>query len=320
MGGIYDITGWSGGGRRPITHNLRPGQFRGMGSVNVFGEPTRVVINNNVGDGRSYFDYGYEEPSMPTWMQWMMGGGMAMNFLGQIFQAVMPHSNGIDGRGSARGEMSDNQKQDLAVYADVLKNAGCKVSGPSSSGEFLLSKKGQKPIKFNSFEELKTYIDTNLVAGDDAVAEDEAPQQSTIEQNLDTINGHLKGTGITAAIKDGKIIFKIGNNEYANLLDAYDALRQPAANTTTNTATNTDATDTQTGKYQIKNKDITWYEIAQQYKPKGVSLYDAIGALKRENGLIDDNGKTIRNDAKSGPNQKAENGYIKLPKGWEIKE
>ena len=52
--GIYDITGWSGGGRRPINYGLKAGQFRGMGRVNVFPSSTTIVNNNIIGGGGYY--------------------------------------------------------------------------------------------------------------------------------------------------------------------------------------------------------------------------------------------------------------------------
>ncbi len=86
--GYYGITGWSGGGRRPINYGLKAGQFR-TGKYNVF--ENKTIINNNVYSGgyiRSC-NYGYYNPnycnnSTPSWMNWMMGIGLGTSLLGGI--------------------------------------------------------------------------------------------------------------------------------------------------------------------------------------------------------------------------------------------
>ena len=312
---IYDITGWSGGGRRPISHNLRAGQFRGLGSVNVFGTPTRTVINNNFGGGYNYGYYDDCGSSTPKWVDWCMGGGMVMNFLGQMMQAIFPHRGGIDGRGSARGEMTDNQKQDLAMYTDVLKNAGYKVSGPSSTGEFILtdvtSKKSQK---FENFETLKDYIDNNLVENDDAeppatelTAEGKLQAQlETAKESLNTFNAE----DITAEIKDGKIKYKYGDKYYDNLKDAVEAKNNASKSAPKTVTQESQVTGAKT--YRV-NKGETWYEIVLKYNT-GKSVYQAIGELKNLNKVTD-------RTAVIGPNEKADSeGNIQIPPDWKLKD
>ena len=87
--GMYNITGWSGGGRRPLTYNLMPGQFRNT-RVNVF--PSQTIINNNIGNFGSFggcYDYGDcccggGNDKTPSWMNWMMGIGMVGTLVGGI--------------------------------------------------------------------------------------------------------------------------------------------------------------------------------------------------------------------------------------------
>ena len=88
--GYYGITGWSGGGRRPINYGLKAGQFR-TGKYNVF--QNKTVINNNIfAGGYGGFNYGYYDQqccgsgsSTPKWMNWMMGIGLGTSLLGGIF-------------------------------------------------------------------------------------------------------------------------------------------------------------------------------------------------------------------------------------------
>ena len=83
--GMYSITGWSGGGRRPLTYNLKAGQFRGMGRVNVYPSKTTIVNNNFIGGGYGmYNNYECCNNSTPKWMNWMMGIGIGSTLLGGI--------------------------------------------------------------------------------------------------------------------------------------------------------------------------------------------------------------------------------------------
>ncbi len=86
--GYYGITGWSGGGRRPINYGLKAGQFR-TGKYNVF--QNKTVINNNIfaggymgGYNYGYFDHQCHQDSTPSWMNWLMGIGIGASFLGGI--------------------------------------------------------------------------------------------------------------------------------------------------------------------------------------------------------------------------------------------
>ena len=81
----YGITGWSGGPRQSLTHNLKAGQFRGMGRTNIF--PSTTVVNNNFfGNGYGIYDdcCCNNNNSTPSWMNWMMGIGLGTSLLGNI--------------------------------------------------------------------------------------------------------------------------------------------------------------------------------------------------------------------------------------------
>ena len=56
--GYYGITGWSGGGRRPINYGLKAGQFR-MTKYNI--PQNTTIINNNISVGgyRGGYNYNY---------------------------------------------------------------------------------------------------------------------------------------------------------------------------------------------------------------------------------------------------------------------
>lgn len=97
----YGITGWSGGPRQSLTHNLKAGQFRGMGRTNIF--PSTTVVNNNFfGNGYGiYDDCCCNNNSTPSWMNWMMGIGLGTSLLGNIL--------GMFGIGGGGGGVSDTE-------------------------------------------------------------------------------------------------------------------------------------------------------------------------------------------------------------------
>lgn len=158
---LYNITGWSGGGRRPLTYNLRAGQFRNMGGCNIFGSPTRTVINNNFGGG---FGYGYDcgcggDSGVPSWMQWCMGGGMVMNFLGQMMSAIFPgkDSKGADGKGGAK---DGDHSADMTMLRPLVKDK-YNISGPIN-GKYMAKDVDTKEIHtFDTFEELQDFVTTD---------------------------------------------------------------------------------------------------------------------------------------------------------------
>ena len=222
---VYNITGWSGGGRRPLTYNLRAGQFRNMGGCNVFGMPTRTVINNNFGGCGYNYDCGCNSGSrVPSWMQWCMGGGMVMNFLGNMMSAIFPakESNSTEGKGAT---LTNDQQTDLALYKQLAKDNNCTILGPRSDGSYYLKPKGKAAIPLSSLDELKNYIDEHFTTE----ATDTEAEETGIEAQLKSAQKLIKDSGfdeITAEIENGKIVYKFGNEKLETLAKAIAAKAQ----------------------------------------------------------------------------------------------
>lgn len=109
--GIYDITGWSGGGRRPINYGLKAGQFRGMGRVNVFPSSTTIVNNNIIGGGGCYsnsYDCGCNNGGSNKFMNWMLGIGVGSTLLGGILSMF-----GIGGGQKTEGAGGKEEKAEV---------------------------------------------------------------------------------------------------------------------------------------------------------------------------------------------------------------
>lgn len=108
--GMYSITGWSGGGRRPLTYNLKAGQFRGMGRVNVYPSKTTIVNNNFIGGGYGmYNNYECCNNSTPKWLNWMMGIGIGTSLLGGILNLFGIGNN--NGAGTVEGAGGKEEPQ-----------------------------------------------------------------------------------------------------------------------------------------------------------------------------------------------------------------
>ena len=113
--GMYSITGWSGGGRRPLTYNLKAGQFRGMGRVNVIPSQTTIINNNIIGGGTvatECYDTG-----TPKWMKWMMGIGISSSLLGGILSLFGGGGN-AGGAGSVEGAGGKEEAKPQAQAQD----------------------------------------------------------------------------------------------------------------------------------------------------------------------------------------------------------
>ena len=124
----YNITGWSGGGRRPLTYNLKAGQFRGMGRVNVIPSQT-TIINNNIIGGGTFATQCYDTGT-PKWLNWMLPIGLGTSLIGGILNMF-----GIGGGG------------------DTVEGAGGKEEPQTRT---VKEKETTDPTQSKEYQELKT--------------------------------------------------------------------------------------------------------------------------------------------------------------------
>ncbi len=323
---VYNITGWSGGGRRPLTYNLRAGQFRNMGGCNVFGTPTRTIINNNFGGGCGYgydCDCDHNDGEVPNFIKLLMGGGMVMNFFGQIMSAIFPAKESKDAKGAdGKGGLTDAQKTDLAAYKSTYSKE-CTISGPLSNGSFIVvdktGKAEQKRTTVSSFDDLVAHLETTY---DKTAEEPEKPEKPTVTTLSDAVaEGLITGLkstypGAEITFKDGKFKYTGGDNETIETED-YTKLKEfisehlpkkvevaeaPAAPATTNSV-----------KLESGQQ---WYDIAVKYKPANMNIREAIGQLERVNGLNLTMDKRRTNQIGPAEFASKNSGMIKLPEGW----
>ena len=117
--GNYGITGWSGGGRRPITNNLRAGQFRQMGVPR--NASSNIFINNNFGCMGSYNGAYFDgccnnDSGMSKFEKWMMGLGIGGGFLGCILGAFGK------GKSEGAGDTGETKTDEFAGLKELYKN------------------------------------------------------------------------------------------------------------------------------------------------------------------------------------------------------
>ena len=130
--GQYGITGWSGGARVPLTYNLRAGQMRGMGRVNVF--PNNTYVNNNYYG--SNYDYGCNcnSNSTPGWMNWMMGIGLGGSLLGGILGMFAKKDDSAEGAGGDKKTTEASKElSKLEQAQNAIKGLGKEYSVKSDA-------------------------------------------------------------------------------------------------------------------------------------------------------------------------------------------
>lgn len=205
---MYNITGWSGGGRRPLTYNLMPGQFRNT-RVNVF--PSQTIINNNIGNFGGCYDYGHcgcdGGSSTPKWMNWMMGIGFGTSLLGSILGMF----GGGGGGGAAKADTATDEFASLKTL--YPKNTFSKVGDT-----YVCVTKDGKQIRGKSPDELLN----KLGGGDEGAGElslaPTATENDTLKRYISSNYPNIEVTD------DGK--FEVNGKKYDKLGDAIAALNK----------------------------------------------------------------------------------------------
>lgn len=145
---VNGITGWSDGGRRPLTYNLMPGQFRNS-RVSIF--PSQTVINNNIG---SFGNYGcYDDccggGNKMGWFGWTMLGGMGLSFLGNLFTGIFGGGSKPDGAGDTPTPEKPLDLKSIKEDAKVYSSQFDVKIDVLSDGTLLCNKE-----KYKDFDEL----------------------------------------------------------------------------------------------------------------------------------------------------------------------
>lgn len=246
--GMYSITGWSGGGRRPLTYNLKAGQFRGMGRVNVYPSKTTIVNNNFIGGGYGmYNNYECCNNSTPKWLNWMMGIGIGTSLLGGILNMF-----GIGGNGG------------------TVEGAGGKEEPQET--------KAQDPTQSKEYKDLNKKLDKAL----DEIAELKKQSQAYQAQQAETLEPVNDNTPEVAATPQDikqQVTKDLSDGTIVKVRDEKLGSRADITGTVTNNADGTisikDIKNTYT--YQKLGQTIT-------YKGKEYPVYECTGAVDNKTG------------------------------------
>ena len=187
----YDITGWSGGTRVPLTYNLKAGQLRGARGINVF--PSNTVINNY---GCNHMSGCYDDGAssdMPKWMQWLMGFGFGSQLLGGIFSMFC----GGGGPRASKSAASDNKgvlsAADTQTLAGLRSDFGdyVKIGDPYGDGSIT--------VKDKETGAMTRYADLNAVK---IALESKYANKASDGNNPSTKNAEVVETGMKRYVSE----------------------------------------------------------------------------------------------------------------------
>ncbi len=262
----YGITGWSGGPRQSLTHNLRAGQFRGMGRTNIF--PSTTVVNNNFfGNGYGIYDdcCCNNNNSTPSWMNWMMGIGLGTSLLGNILCMFGIGGGGGGVSDTEGGGGTETPKETKEVKASNEKQdefAGLKVLYPD--GKF--AKIGDK---------YRCNIDNQSFEADSIVDLDKQLKEA-LNKKPETVKPKTDASSVkpseseTQELKDGTFTSAIDE-----AIGSKSQIKGKVTNNPDGTVSIADTNNTYT--YEKGTKTVT-------YKGKSYTVYSLKGATNNKTG------------------------------------
>ena len=264
----YGVNGWSGGVRQSLTYNLKAGQMRGMGRVNVFPSNTTVINNNIFGNSCGMYDNCCDgSDGMSGFTKTMLGIGMGTSILGTIL--------GFFGIGKSEGAGgTETPKETKEVKASNEKQdefAGLKVLYPD--GKFAkIGDKYRCNIGDQSFEaDSIVDLDKQLKAALNKKPETVKPENKPSEVKPETDASSVKPSEPeTQELKDGKITFAIDE-----ALGSRSKIKGEVTNNTDGTVSIRGTNNTYT--YEKGNKTVT-------YNGKSYTVYSLKGATNNKTG------------------------------------
>ena len=127
----YGVNGWSGGVRQSLTYNLKAGQMRGMGRVNLFPSNTTIINNNIFGNSCGMYDNCCDgSDGMSGFTKTMFGIGMGTSILGTILGFFGIGGGGGKSEGAGGTETPKETKEVKASNEKQDEFAGLKVLYP----------------------------------------------------------------------------------------------------------------------------------------------------------------------------------------------
>ena len=259
----YGVNGWSGGVRQSLTYNLKAGQMRGMGRVNVFPSNTTVINNNIFGNSCGMYDNCCDgSDGMSGFTKTMLGIGMGTSILGTILGFFGIGGGGGKSEGAGGTEIPKETKEVKASNEKQDEFAGLKVLYPD--GKFAkIGDKYRCNIGDQSFEaDSIVDLDKQLKAG-----LNKKPETVKTETDASSVK---PSEPETQELKDGKITFAIDE-----ALGSRSKIKGEVTNNTDGTVSIRGTNNTYT--YEKGKKTVT-------YNGKSYTVYSLKGATNNKTG------------------------------------
>lgn len=259
----YGVNGWSGGVRQSLTYNLKAGQMRGMGRVNVFPSNTTVINNNIFGNSCGMYDNCCDgSDGMSGFTKTMLGIGMGTSILGTILGFFGIGGGGGKSEGAGGTETPKETKEVKASNEKQDEFAGLKVLYPD--GKFAkIGDKYRCNIGDQSFEaDSIVDLDKQLKAGLNKKPE-------TVKPETDT-SSVKPSEPETQELQDGKFVSAIDK-----ALGSRSKIKGEVTNNTDGTVSIRGTNNTYT--YEKGNKTVT-------YNGKSYTVYSLKGATNNKTG------------------------------------
>lgn len=259
----YGINGWSGGVRQSLTYNLKAGQMRGMGRVNVFPSNTTVINNNIFGNSCGMYDNCCDgSDGMSGFTKTMLGIGMGTSILGTILGFFGIGGGGGKSEGAGGTETPKETKEVKASNEKQDEFAGLKVLYPD--GKFAkIGDKYRCNIGDQSFEaDSIVDLDKQLKAGLNKKPETVKPEtDASSVKPSEPETQELKDGTFTSAIDEA--------------LGSRSKIKGEVTNNTDGTVSIRGTNNTYT--YEKGNKTVT-------YNGKSYTVYSLKGATNNKTG------------------------------------
>ena len=268
----YGVNGWSGGVRQSLTYNLKAGQMRGMGRVNVFPSNTTIINNNIFGNSCGMYDNCCDgSDGMSGFTKTMLGIGMGTSILGTILGFFGIGGGGGKSEGAGGTETPKETKEVKASNEKQDEFAGLKVLYPN--GKFAkIGDKYRCNIDNQSFEaDSIVDLDKQLKAALNKKPETVKPENKPSEVKPETDASSVKPSEPeTQELKDGTFTSAIDE-----ALGSRSKIKGEVTNNTDGTVSIRGTNNTYT--YEKGNKTVT-------YNGKSYTVYSLKGATNNKTG------------------------------------
>lgn len=199
----YGVNGWSGGVRQSLTYNLKAGQMRGMGRVNVFPSNTTVINNNIFGNSCGMYDNCCDgSDGMSGFTKTMLGIGMGTSILGTILGFFGIGGGGGKSEGAGGTETPKETKEVKASNEKQDEFAGLKVLYPDGKfakiGDKYRCNIGDQSFEADSIVDLDKQLKAALNKKPETVKPESKPDETSVKPSEPETTDVKTGDNISA--------------------------------------------------------------------------------------------------------------------------